>query len=174
MPGRTLTEPLASRRMWRKVLKRCHPDHGGDDDLFIWVSNVYERLAGDAYEPPRAEYVPARRSTRADSPRLDFDEAASFSFLTDRALRLAEQVDEPYRSLLRLLDDCEEVGEEGGSVSRMQHVGATFKSLAALGHKAGMDGKTRSGWYEVAQAIPLSQRHCGYIHKRLAEQEDAA
>jgi hypothetical protein len=167
MPGRTLTEPPTSRRMWRKVLKRCHPDHGGDGDLFIWVSNVYEHLAGDSYEPPR-------RITRADSPRRDFDEAASFSFLTDRALRLAEEVDEPYRSLLRLLGDCEEVGEEGGSVYRMQHVGATFQSLAALGHKVGMDGRTRSGWYEVAQAVPLSQRHCGYIHKRLAEQEDAA
>lgn len=172
--SRTLTEPPTSRRMWRRVLRHCHPDHGGDHDLFIFVNHVYEHVAGDAYEPPRREYEPPRRGANSDSPRLEFDPASSFTFLTRRALRLAEEVEEPYRSLLLMLGDCQEVSEEGGGLYRMQYVGATFKSLAALGHRAGMDGRTRSRWYEVAQAVPLSQRHCGHIHKRLQEQEDAA
>lgn len=31
----TLTPAPTDKSMWSKVLLRCHPDHGGDDDLFI-------------------------------------------------------------------------------------------------------------------------------------------
>jgi len=26
--------------MWRRLMRRCHPDAGGDEDLFVWVREL--------------------------------------------------------------------------------------------------------------------------------------
>jgi hypothetical protein len=157
-------------------MARCHPDQGGTDDLFIWVRQLQLHVVGDAIEPPRKENAPPRRTTTADSPRLDytdaFNKADSFEDLTRRAVVLADTLEEPYTSVLKLLKDCEELAEVAGIMYRQQHQGASYRSLAAIGHKVGMDKQARSYWYRIAEAIPLSQRHAGHILSKL--QDEAA
>jgi hypothetical protein len=82
---------------------------------------------------------------------------------------MAARVDGPFAGLLRLLDDCHEVTEYSGPVHRQQHQGATYKSLAAIGHRAGMDKAERTRWHRIAEGIPLSQRHAGHILSRLQD-----
>jgi hypothetical protein len=129
---------------------------------------------GDGIEsPPRRpayERSEARRpSSSAASERVPYhaayDRAESFAELTREALRLSERIEEPYASLLALLSDC---GEEfSGPLYKQQHQGATYRTLAAIGHAVGMDGSQRARWYRIAEEIPLSQRHVGHIIERV-------
>jgi hypothetical protein len=65
--------------------------------------------------------------------------------------------------VLKLLEDCHEVPEVAGPLYRQQHAGATYKSLAAIGHRVEMDKAARTQWYWIAESMPLSQRHAGHI-----------
>lgn len=116
--ARTATAPPADRSYWRRLIRRCHPDAGGDSDLFVWVRNLQEHVAGDQIDPPRREYEPPRRTTTSESPRVPFEDAfevaSSFDDLTRQAVEMAERVDEPYAGLLKLLADCHEVAENAG------------------------------------------------------------
>src|SRR5215204_1345975 len=163
--------------MWRRLIRLVHPDVGGDHDLFIWVRNLQEHVAGDGVEPlPReARREPPRHHTTGD--RVDytaaFDRADSFDVLTRQALALAELAGarkDPSARVLLLLVDCYDVGERGGVVYRQQHQGASYKSLAAIGHRTGMSKAERVQWYRIAEGIPLSQRHAGHILSRLKRQ----
>jgi hypothetical protein len=78
-------------------------------------------------------------------------------------MMLADQVSEPYGSVLRLLMNCEPlVGFED-----KQGRGASYKMLAAVGHLVGMTKTERVRWYRIAEAVPLSDRHLGHILGRL-------
>ncbi len=174
MSGRILTAPPTDRSMWRRLLRLAHPDAGGDDALFVWCRHLQEYVAGDAPSgTPRREYGRPRDATPADSPRVPyeaaFDRAASFADLTAQAVALADTVGEPYAALLRLLGDCYDVGEPGGSLYRQQNQGATYKQLAAIGHRVGMGKAERAAWYGIAESVPLSQRHAGHILNRVGE-----
>jgi hypothetical protein len=151
--------------MWKRVLRRCHPDTGGDHSLFIWVNSVFEHVAGDTFEPPSREYEPPRRTTTTDTPRVPFEEDAILEVLTACALAMAEAVAEPYGYLLRQVADCHPA--EGGPLHRQQTQGASYKSLAAIGHRVGMTKAERVQWYRIAEAVPLSQRHAGHIFTKL-------
>ncbi len=170
---RTDTAPPTDRRYWRRLLRLAHPDAGGSSDLFAWVRNLQEYVAGDAIDPPRAEHVPPRRTTTSDSPRVPFeaafDRAGSFDDLTRQALAVADDAPAIYGRLLLLLVDCYDAGVAGGVIYRQQRQGATYKQLAAIGHRAGMDKAERTQWYKLAESIPLSQRHAGHILGRLQE-----
>jgi hypothetical protein len=158
------------------LLRLVHPDSGGSSDLFVWVRNLQEHVAGDHIDPP-THHRP-RRTTSADSPRVPFDGAfavaSSFDDLTRQALTLADRggVPEPHARLLLLLIDCYDVGETGGVVYRQQHQGATYKSLAAIAHRVSMSKPERVRWYRIAEVVPLSQRHAGHIIGKL--QQEAA
>ncbi len=183
MSPRILTAPPTDRSMWRRLLRLAHPDAGGDDALFVWCRHLQDYVAGDAPErgraervhpePPRREYGRPRDATPADSPRVPyeaaFDRAASFADLTAQAVALADTVGEPYAALLRLLGDCYDVGEPGGSLYRQQNQGATYKQLAAIGHRVGMGKAERAAWYGIAESVPLSQRHAGHILNRVGD-----
>ncbi len=166
--------------MWRRLLARVHPDTGVDADLFVWCRHLQEYVLGDAasdaIDPPIHQRP--RRTTTTDTPRVPFEAAfevaSSFDDLTRQAVEMAERgaVPEPYARVLRLLVDCYDVGETGGVVYRQQHQGATYKQLAAIGHRAGMDKPERTQWYALCESIPLSQRHAGHILGRL--QQEAA
>lgn len=38
--SRTDTPPVTDKKMWARLLRTVHPDHGGDDELFIWVNQL--------------------------------------------------------------------------------------------------------------------------------------
>ncbi len=168
---RTPTLPPTEPAMWRKLLARTHPDTGGDHELFIWARNLHDVVCARVREdpPPRA----ARSSTPREGPaRVPFDEAfekaQSFADLTRQAVALADTVDAPHDRLFLLLEDCVALAEDS-PLHAQQSQGATYKTLAAIGHAAGMDKADRAGWYRLAEQSPLSQRHAGHILTRLKE-----
>jgi len=164
---RTATPELADPRLWRALKGRCHPDGGGSHDLFLLASFLEEHVS----ECRALEAAP--RSTIAD-PRPDSDRPArvpydahpdEFAEVTVRALRLAEEVGEPYSSLLRLL-----VGlypEDHGRAWSAQQRGASYRQLALIAHRAGLSKEERIKWYAVAESVPLSEKHASHIIGRL-------
>lgn len=166
--ARTPTMPVTDGAMWRKLLARAHPDAGGCHELFIWVEALRERVVG---EQQASSGGPAGGNRRREEPgeqgqgqaRVPFDPGADFDLLTRRALSLAVDVAEPFSGLLGLLDGVE---SEGGAQER---VGVTYKTLALVAHRAGLDKKERATWYRIAERVPLSQRHAGAIIERLVE-----
>jgi hypothetical protein len=173
---RTLTSPPTDRSMWRRLLSLVHPDRGGDHDVFIWTRELYEHVAGDGIEGARTyaerRNPPPRYPTDAGD-RIPFSEAArmgGFARLTEYALIVAEEVAEPYAGLLRLLADCREAPRSDIAMTRQQRQGATYKTLAAIAHAAGMTKAERAGWYRVCEGVPLSQRHASHIMAKLKRQ----
>lgn len=74
-----------------------------------------------------------------------------------------ESVPVPPPGLLSLLADC----KPQIPPTHDMRVGATYKMLAYIAHRAGMTSQERQGWYETAQEIGLTQRHAGHIIARL-------
>jgi len=33
------------RAMWKRLLRRCHPDLGVDESLYVWSRSLHERVA---------------------------------------------------------------------------------------------------------------------------------
>jgi hypothetical protein len=160
----TPTLPPDDRGMWRLLVSRAHPDAGGDHELFIWTVATWDAVCGElGAEIPRVErWAP---STQGTGERVPFDEDASLEILTDRAVAMAEAVAEPYGFLLRQVADCEPA--EDGPLRDQQRCGASFKSLAAIGHRVGMTKAECIQWYRIAESVPLSQRHAEHILSRL-------
>ena len=161
MSPQTPTHPPNHRGMWRRLVSRAHPDAGGDHDLFIWTMATRDVVCGGELGPA----IPRRDNSTASPERLPFDQFAEFELLTDRAVTMAAAVAEPYAYLLRQVAGCYPVSE--GPLRGMQTQGATYKSLAAIGHKVGMTKAERVQWYSIAETVPLSQRHAGHILSKL-------
>ncbi len=164
MMPRTPTLPPTEPLMWRKLLARTHPDAGGNHELFIWTRNLQEVVCSQEVReepPPPPNEGPAR---------VPFENALSFDDLTRLAISLADTTPAPYDRLLRLLEDCGEEDEDS-PLHAQQVQGATYKTLAAIGHASGMDKSERTGWYRVAESVPLTQRHAGHILTRLKKGE---
>ena len=163
---RTPTLPPTDKAMWRKLVSRAHPDVGGEHELFIWAGSVRDLVCAKGVrprsepEPPR----PQRPASKEDRDRVPYSPYAHFFETTAAALRRARKGDR-YGRLLALLQDCEPLEH----LAHEQQRGASYKRLAAIGHMAGMNVAERSGWYRVAEEIPLSDRHAGHIIKRLKE-----
>ena len=167
MSPRTPTLPPTEPTMWRKLLARTHPDAGGSHELFIWTNALRETVEGTLarprYEAPRYEPPPPD-----DKPRIPYPAGTDFEEVTRTALRMAE-VSGPYGDALSLLVDCyplEHLVHEQGR-------GASYKRLAAIAHTWGMSKEERSGWYRVAEGIPLSDRHAGHILSKLKRRQAA-
>lgn len=106
------------------------------------------------------------RTTSADDPdRVPFDRFADFKVLTDRAVSMADAVAQPYALPLRSCAGCYTATE--GPLHDQQRRGASYRSLAAIGHAVGMTKAERTQWYRIAESVPLSQRHAGHILARL-------
>jgi hypothetical protein len=171
---RTATHPPDHRGMWRRLVGRAHPDAGGDDDLFIWAVAVRDVVCSSSLHAsvnPEPEDHPSRRreaSTAAAPDRVPFDRFADLEVLTDRALSMAESSAEPLDFLLTQVADCYAVVE--GPLYNQQRRGATYRTLAAIGHTVAMSKAERVGWYRIAETIPLSQRHASHILSRLKGQ----
>jgi hypothetical protein len=157
--------------MWRRLLARAHPDAGGRHELFIWagaVRDVVCSLSLPGAGNPEPEDHPSRRrdpSTPGATERVPFDWFADLEVLTDRALTMAAAVAEPYGYLLRQLADCYPAAD--GPLHDQQRRGASYKALAAIGHRVGMTKAERVQWYSIVEAVPLSQRYAGHILGKL-------
>ena len=170
MTPRTPTLPLDDQRMWRRLVARTHPDAGGDHELFIWTGVVKDAVCGGQLqvEPkpsPRASSARPPTPPPDDKPRIPYPTGADFEEITRVALRLA--VDgQPYAGMLSLLVDCYPLEH----LAYAQERGASYKRLAAIAHTWGMSKAQRTGWYRVAEGIPLSDRHAGHILSKLKRQ----
>ncbi len=160
MSPRTPALPPNDRGMWRKVIARCHPDAGGEHELFIWSMATRDVVCGGEL----GSEIP-RRGRDHEPDRVPFDRYADFGVLTDRAAAMADAVAQPYSYLLRLLSDCYPATD--GTLRNQQGRGASYRSLAAIGHRVGMSKAERVQWYAIAESVPLSQRHAGHILSRL-------
>ena len=88
--------------------------------------------------------------------------------LTMRALFIGSCVDEPFASVLGLLSDCR--SQDHGRPALRQSRGATYKQLAYVAHLLGISGTQRRGWYALARAVPLSERHAHHLISRLKKE----
>lgn len=159
---RTPTLPITDRGMWRRLLSRADPDAGGDHE-FIWTGAVRD-LVCDSRVPPWGVNSTEARSDEQPA-RVPFDSYADFAVQTDRAVSMASAVAEPFAYLLRQVADCYPASE--GPLYDQQRLGASYKSLAAIGHAVGMAKGERRLWYRLSESIPLSQRHAGHLLSRL-------
>jgi hypothetical protein len=105
-------------------------------------------------------------STHDDPSRVPYPpgETSDFAALTAKAVTMAEKVGGIHGTLLEMLEDCEAPPLTTGA---WEQRGASYKSLAAIGHTVGMTKAERVQWYRIAEAIPLSQRHAGHILNEL-------
>ena len=159
---RTPTLPSDDPKMWRQLIARTHPDAGGSHELFICTGNLKELVCSGL--PPEAPTPIRPEPTRETDPeRVPFPPGADFETLTRHAVMLSEDEPLPYRSLLRLLRDCEPLAE----FEDKQRRGASYRQLAAVGHLAGMSKSERTRWYRVAESVPLTDRHAGHLLGRL-------
>ena len=107
----------------------------------------------------------ARMSTHPSRVPYPPGETSDFAALTAKAVvMVAEQVGGIHGVLLEMLGDCEAPPLTTGA---WEQRGASYKSLAAIGHRVGMTRAERIQWYRIAEAIPLSQRHAAHIFSRL-------
>lgn len=181
---RTQTPRFDDPTMLRKLVSRTHRDAGGDDELFVFANALRESLlAGELLPTKESETVlrcsdcnrrgsSTRHSykTEADSKdRVPFVADASFDQLTSLALERAGIVSEIYGELLLLLRDCVFMAD----MERQQHRGASYKQLAYVAHLAKMSKPERTGWYRVAESIPLGDRHASHLISRLKGSESA-
>jgi hypothetical protein len=168
---RTPAPPFDDRGMWRCLVGRSHPDAGGEHELFIWTVATRDAICGGEIPRREGREQPFRRretSTSSAGERVRFEQLSDFEVLSDRALSMAESVAETYGFLLTQVVDCYAVFE--GPLYDPQRRGATYRSLAAIGHQVGMTKAEHVRWYRVAEAIPLSQRHASHILSRLKGQ----
>ncbi len=170
MSPRTVTLPPTEPTMWRKLLARAHPDGGGSHDLFIWCDHLRELVCAGGFDGGgRPHGTGAQRiGGETTRERIPFSWARSFAALTERAIKLADEVGEPYAGLLRMLEDCEPAYI--GTALLQQQAGATYKQLALIAHRAGLTDKQRRDWYGVVESIPLSQRHAGHLISKLVKE----
>ena len=170
---RTPTLPPTDAGMWRKLLALCHPDGHGDHETFVWASALREHVAGDGAVELLRE-TPRYSRHRGGPERIPFDPdlgfVDEFVDLTHRALRIGKLAGEPHKSVLIHLIDCGTT--DHGPRAERQCRGASYRQLAAIGHRFGMPKAVRRRWYDVARAIPLSEQHAHHILGRL--QREAA
>ncbi len=156
------TLPLDDRGMWRKLIARAHPDAGGTHELFIWAQELREIVVTSVLTQ-----APPPRPATEDRARVPFIPPHDFDMLKDCALRTAcENEGNIYGYLLSLLEGCYSRPEMDFEEQR----GTSYKRLADIGHRVGMDFEERREWYALAESIPLSDRHAGHILSKLKRQ----
>lgn len=92
-----------------------------------------------------------------------------FDSVSDTGIRFAQEHPHKVTEPLLYLTDAEYPGD-----SEAVRVGATYKSLAYVGHRVGMSCEDRKNWYGVAAGLPLSQAHVGIIIENLDETEETS
>ncbi len=153
--------PLTSKRMWRLLLARAHPDAGGSEELFIFTQALREKVCGNAFlqelsrlsqvwegfvaahrSRPRTEPRPKKKpkQSKRQTNRIPFDTTLLFNELTGRAMEIADTLEEPYGELVALLlEGCKlsGFGCDPLFIKEAKTVGAYYARLADVGHALG-------------------------------------
>jgi hypothetical protein len=58
--GSSTTPDVLDARMWRLLKARCHPEMGGDHELFVWLAALYAGLEGRGFRASAPETPPNR------------------------------------------------------------------------------------------------------------------
>jgi hypothetical protein len=173
MPQTAPLVALDDRTYWRRLLATVHPDRDhGDHELFVFLTALREHVEGCA-GGLRLEPSPSPRASWSsvvpdDKPRIPYPTGVDFEAITRVALRRASG-NNTYGEVLALLVDCYPVED----LDYEQERGASYKRLAAIAHTWGMSKAERTGWYRVAEGIPLSDRHAAHILSKLKRQAAA-
>ena len=179
----TTSTSVTDSRMWRRLLARTHPDSGGDHELFVWAQSVRDTveqgqngpivdLLAHMFRNPPSRPAPQKDSRSKKKPwserrskqHIPFETELSFGELTARALKMAQEFEEPYGRIFSLLEGCgapspDDVPEEIEDAE----IGAGYAVLADVGRALGLDGRGRVSIYNHAREIPLTQRHARYL-----------
>lgn len=170
-------------------MARTHPDAGGSEELFVWTqalreelcdaslaesgfaSRVWEEFLAAQCAGSRSEARPKNRprQSKRSTNRIYFDTALSFNELTDRALEIADTLEEPYRALVPLLlDGCElsRFGCDLAFIEAARTVGAFYARVADASHALRLDEQTRLRLYKFAKRVPLSDLHAVHMVNR--------
>lgn len=110
------------------------------------------------------------RSTIGGKSRVTGVVSEPFEELTRRAVEMAagEDLEEPYRRLLGLLEGAQAPDPEGpDDLLEEARLGADYKRLAAAGRAVGLDGAGRSHLYKLAAQVPLTDYHARILLDRL-------
>ena len=189
--GRTAAPAdLTDKRLWRLLKARAHPDAGGSEELFVWTQSLHEELCSDASLPESGfasrvweEFLAAQRSrsrtearpkkrpkqSKRSTNRIHFGTSLSFEELTDRAIEIADVLEEPYGELVSLLlEGCElsGFGCDLAFIEAASTVGAFYARVADASHALGLDEQTRVRLYKFAMRVPLSDLHAVHMVNR--------
>lgn len=145
------SEVYNNKHLWRKLIARAHPDAGGEHELFLFAMNLRDTICSNKVATKHVAEEPAR---------VPFGQEQDFTALTRRAINYNTT---NYRSILMLLRDCLPLDH----LADEQQRGASYKRLAAIAYTLSMTKQERIGWYRVAEAIPLSDRHASHILAKL-------
>ena len=99
---------------------------------------------------------------RIDYPGLHFQESLFDAVVREASQHRGGKQWEPleYLAGAKYPGDCAAVRQ-----------GATYKSLAYVAHRLGMNSDERQRWYRIAQRFGFSQAHVGIIIARLNERD---
>jgi hypothetical protein len=166
------TAPLDDERTWRRLLAAVHPDAGGSEELFVFLTAVKETVLSGGLREPAATPEDASRARResrraeggGEAPaRVPYPAYMPPEEAVGRVLRLADTLPYPLSWAVGLLRTYTPTG------SRSDRVGASYRSLAKAAHLAGCDKPGRVALYRFAEQVPFSQGMAQHIIWRLGE-----
>ena len=152
------------------MIARCHPDSGGDHELFVFAQSVREQVQNGllirgefvpSAEPPSTGSKPRPKAPpRTDPSPITFDTELTFDELTEKAVATAPDLQQPYRWLFELLADVEAPGPDSPAYTREEAArGACHRRMAKVGRLLGLDSGGRGWLYHLARQVPLSDLH---------------
>lgn len=129
--------------MWRRLRARCHPDGGGDHELFVWVDVLQAALEGKL-----SGRVGAAESSARQPPPPPENYVARF---IKGCLTVHRGALEP------LVSWWDTFGEYDKSPP------ATPKQIARIAHSVGMTSSERYSFYDTCEAFGLSRAAASYL-----------
>jgi hypothetical protein len=132
--GSSTTPDVLDARMWRLLKARCHPDMGGDHELFVWLDALYVGLEG--------------RGFRASAPEAPPNKVEAFirACTNAHAEALAPLVF--WWEIFNEIDDSPPV---------------TKKQVAYIARLVGMTDRERLTFYGVCEAFELTRRAASHL-----------
>lgn len=135
--GSSTTPSTLDARMWRRLRARCHPDGGGDHELFVWVDVLQTELEGKL-----------NSRVRVEQPEPPANYVARF---IKGCLKVHAEALEP------LIEWWDTFGEYDESPA------ATPKQVARIAHSLGMTSSERYSFYDTCEAFGLSRAAASYL-----------